>query len=107
MSAQLHQELATRDMQMAQFYDGTKNYGSAKTYYAEVINKYPDSELAKQARERMAELAGQAGFPGEAAGVVCRPVPGKPGARGAGQDARDQERHAARPQPPADDRRPD
>jgi len=29
VSAQLHQELASRDMQMAQFYDGTKNYGAA------------------------------------------------------------------------------
>jgi outer membrane protein assembly factor BamD (BamD/ComL family) len=63
VSAQLHQELASRDMQMAQFYDGTKNYGSAKTYYAEVINKYPDSELANRARDRMTEIAGQPEFP--------------------------------------------
>jgi len=63
VSARLHQELALRNMQMAQFYDGTKNYGSAKTYYAEVINKYPDSELAQRARERMTALAGQPDFP--------------------------------------------
>jgi outer membrane protein assembly factor BamD (BamD/ComL family) len=63
VSAQLHQELASRDMQMAQFYDGTKNYGSAKTYYAEVIHKYPDSELAKQARERYAQIGGEPDFP--------------------------------------------
>ena len=63
VSAQLHQELASRDMQMAQFYDGTKNYGSAKTYYAEVIEKYPDSELAQRARERMTEIAGEPEFP--------------------------------------------
>ena len=63
VSARLHQELASRDMQMAQFYDGTKNYGSAKTYYAEVIDKYPDSELAQRARVRMTELAGQPEFP--------------------------------------------
>jgi outer membrane protein assembly factor BamD (BamD/ComL family) len=63
VGARLHQELASRDMQMAQFYDGTKNYGSAKTYYAEVIDKYPDSDLAQRARERMTELAGQPEFP--------------------------------------------
>jgi outer membrane protein assembly factor BamD (BamD/ComL family) len=63
VSAQLHQELASRDMQMAQFYDGTKNYGSAKTYYAEVIDKYPDSELAQRAKQRMTELAGLPDFP--------------------------------------------
>lgn len=63
VSAKLHQELASRDMQMAQFYDGTKNYGSAKTYYAEVVDKYPDSELATRARERMTEIAGEPEFP--------------------------------------------
>jgi outer membrane protein assembly factor BamD (BamD/ComL family) len=63
VSAQLHQELASRDMKMARFYDGTKNYASAKTYYAEVIDKYPDSQLAQQAKERMTELAGLPDFP--------------------------------------------
>lgn len=63
VGGQLHQELATRDMQMAQFYDGTKNYASAKTYYAEVIDKYPESEMATQARERMTQLAGEQDFP--------------------------------------------
>lgn len=63
VSAQLHQELASRDMQMAQFYDGTKNYGSAKTYYAEVINKYPDSELANTAKERMVAMEALPEFP--------------------------------------------
>ncbi|MGD9634326.1 MAG: outer membrane protein assembly factor BamD [Pirellulales bacterium] len=63
VSGQLHQELASRDMQMAQFYDGTKNYGAAKTYYAEVINKYPDSEFAKSAKERMLAMGGLPEFP--------------------------------------------
>lgn len=63
VSAQLLQELASRDMQMAQFYDGTKNYGSAKTYYAEVINKYPDSEFAQSAKERMLAMEGLPEFP--------------------------------------------
>jgi len=59
VSAQLHQELAMRDMNMAEHYDGTKHYGSAKEYYAEVIRKYPDSELAQRARERMAQISGE------------------------------------------------
>jgi TolA-binding protein len=63
VSAQLHQELASRDMQMAQFYDGTKNYGSAKTYYAEVINKYPESELAQTAKDRMLAMDSLPDFP--------------------------------------------
>lgn len=63
VSAQLHQEVASRDMKMARFYDGTKNYASAKTYYAEVIEKYPDSQFAQQAKERMTELASLPDFP--------------------------------------------
>ena len=58
-SADLNRMVATRDMRMAQYYDGTKYYGAARGYYAEVINKYPDSELAQQARDRLAELGGE------------------------------------------------
>jgi outer membrane protein assembly factor BamD (BamD/ComL family) len=56
-SAQLNQELASRTMRMAQYYDGTKYYASARGYYAEVIRKYPDSELAQEAKERLAKIA--------------------------------------------------
>lgn len=59
VAAQLHQELAMRDMNMARHYDNTKHYGSAKEYYAEVIRKYPESELARQARERLAQISGE------------------------------------------------
>jgi outer membrane protein assembly factor BamD (BamD/ComL family) len=57
VSAQLNLELASRDMKMAKYYDGIKHYGSAKEYYAIVIKKYPDSELAKEARDRMGAIA--------------------------------------------------
>ena len=97
MSAQLHQEIASRDMRMAQYYDGTKNYGSAKTYYAEVIEKYPDSELAKQARERVTQIAGEPDFPEKRLAWFVDVFPEEPGARVAGQCAGDQERHADRP----------
>lgn len=63
VGARLHQELASRDMKMAKYYDGIKNYGSAKTYYAEVIQKYPDSQLAQTARTRMTEIGGEPDFP--------------------------------------------
>ena len=57
VSGQLHQELAMRDMNMARHYDNTKQYGAAKTYYAEVDRKYPNSELAQEARERITAIA--------------------------------------------------
>lgn len=57
VSAQLSEELAQRDMTMGKYYDGIKHYGSAKQYYAIVIKKYPESDLAKEARERMGTIA--------------------------------------------------
>jgi hypothetical protein len=59
VEAQLKQQIAMRDYRMAEHFDGTKNYGSAKIYYARVIQKYPDTDLAARARERVAELAGE------------------------------------------------
>ena len=48
VEGQLNLEIATRDYRMAEYFDGTKHYGAAKHYYAEVIEKYPDTELATQ-----------------------------------------------------------
>jgi TolA-binding protein len=56
VEGQLNLEIATRDYRMAEYFDGTKHYGSARIYYAKVIKKYPDSELAKLARDRVAEI---------------------------------------------------
>jgi outer membrane protein assembly factor BamD (BamD/ComL family) len=57
VSAQLNEELASRDMKMAKYYDGIKHFGSAKEYYAIVVKKYPESEMAKEAQRRMGEIA--------------------------------------------------
>ena len=57
VSAQLKQEIATRDYRMAKYYDDTKYYGSAKIYYAEVLKKYPNTDYAVEARERIAQIA--------------------------------------------------
>jgi TolA-binding protein len=59
VEGQLNLEIATRDYRMAEYFDGTKYYGAARHYYAEVIKKYPDTDLAKQARDRMAQIGGE------------------------------------------------
>jgi TolA-binding protein len=59
VAAQLNLEIATRDYRMAEYFDGTKHYGAARYYYAQVIKKYPDTELATQARERVAQIGGE------------------------------------------------
>jgi TolA-binding protein len=54
--AQLHRELAQREYNMGEHFDGIEEYGSARYYYAEVIKNYPDSQLAADARQRLAEI---------------------------------------------------
>jgi TolA-binding protein len=57
--AQLNLEIATRDYRMAEYFDGTKHYGAARYYYAQVLKKYPETELATKARERMGQIASE------------------------------------------------
>ncbi|HEX2477097.1 MAG TPA: outer membrane protein assembly factor BamD, partial [Lacipirellulaceae bacterium] len=59
VESQLNLEIATRDYRMAEYFDGTKHYGAARYYYAQVMKKYPNTELATQARERLAQIGGE------------------------------------------------
>lgn len=59
VESQLNKEIATRDYRMAEYYDKKAEYGAAKFYYAEVVKKYPDTELAKQATDRVAAIRGE------------------------------------------------
>jgi outer membrane protein assembly factor BamD (BamD/ComL family) len=56
---QLNLEIATRDYRMAEYFDGTKHYGAARYYYAQVVKKYPETELGAKARERMGQIANE------------------------------------------------
>nr|MBA3482993.1 outer membrane protein assembly factor BamD [Pirellulales bacterium] len=58
VDGQLNQQLAQREFNMGEHFDNLEEYGSAKFYYAELIEEYPDSELAATARERMAAIGG-------------------------------------------------
>ena len=75
VSAQLNLELAERDMKMAKYYDGIKEYGAAKDYYAIVIKKYPDSELAKEARDRATAIGGLPDEPSKPLAPVVKLFP--------------------------------
>jgi TolA-binding protein len=59
VEGQLNLEIATRDYRMAEYNDGTKHYGAARYYYQQVVQKYPDTELAKQARDRLAQITSE------------------------------------------------
>jgi hypothetical protein len=60
---------------MAEYYEGTKHYDSARFWYASVIRKYPESELASRARDRMVALADSPGQPAKKLAWLIEKLP--------------------------------
>jgi outer membrane protein assembly factor BamD (BamD/ComL family) len=75
VEGQLNLELATRDYRMAEHYDGTKHYGAARHYYNEVLKDYPNTELATQARDRIAQIASEPDEPAKPLGAIVELFP--------------------------------
>ncbi len=55
---QILEEKANRDFAMAEYYENHKYYGSARMYYQDLIQKYPSTEKAKDARARLDAIKG-------------------------------------------------
>jgi len=53
----LRGQRALRELELARYYDRLKYYGAAKRHYTEVAKQWPQTPLAEQANERMAQLA--------------------------------------------------
>src|SRR3954447_7588204 len=75
VEAQLNSEIATRDYRMAGYYDKKKDFGAARYYYAEVIKKYPDTELAKKSRDRVGEIKAEPDDPSKPLGFLVDRLP--------------------------------
>lgn len=61
--AKLNRELALREFNMGRHFENIEWYGSAKMYYAQVLEDYPNTPLAEQARERLAAIEGEPDAP--------------------------------------------
>ena len=48
--AQIVEEKANREFTLAEYYEQHKYYGAARMYYKAVIDEYPSTEKAKEAR---------------------------------------------------------
>ncbi len=55
--------MATRDIQVAQYWDKGEHYGAARIYYAQVLKDYPQTPFADAAKTRMAALEGKPNEP--------------------------------------------
>jgi outer membrane protein assembly factor BamD (BamD/ComL family) len=56
VEARIHQNWAQRDWQMAQFFEGRDQYGAARYYYEQIVQAYPQSDMAAKSRTRMAAI---------------------------------------------------
>lgn len=54
----IHAQLAEREWAMGQFYEKKSEYGAARYYYENLIRDYPQTELARQAEQRLQALSG-------------------------------------------------
>ena len=61
--AEVKAQMATRDIQLAQYWDKGDHYGAARIYYAQVIKDYPQTPFAEQAKTRLAALEGKPNEP--------------------------------------------
>ncbi|MEO2046211.1 MAG: tetratricopeptide repeat protein [Pirellulales bacterium] len=75
VEAQLNKQLVMREWRMAEYYEGTKHYDSARFWYARVIRKYPESELASRARDRMVALVDSPGHPAKKLAWLIEKLP--------------------------------
>ncbi|QDU58768.1 tol-pal system protein YbgF [Aeoliella mucimassa] len=76
--AEVNQAIVQRDMAMASHYENTGHYGAARIYYGEVMKKYPESQLASAARERLSAIADEPALPEEPAKWLIEMFPENP-----------------------------
>ena len=62
---QIAKQQALRHWKMAEYYDKGDHFGAAKQYYIRVVEKYPNTELANQAKTRLAAITNQPDSPDE------------------------------------------
>ena len=61
--AQIIEEKANREFTLAEYYEQHKYYGAARMYYKSVIDDYPSTEKAKEARVRMEKIRNEPDSP--------------------------------------------
>ncbi len=53
---EINRQMAEKEYQVAKFYDKTYKFRAAKTYYNNVIEKWPDNKLAKSAQKALDKM---------------------------------------------------
>jgi outer membrane protein assembly factor BamD (BamD/ComL family) len=61
--AEVKAQMATRDIQLAQYWEKGDHYGAARIYYAQVLKDYPQTQFADAAKTKLAALEGKPNEP--------------------------------------------
>jgi len=61
--AQIMEEKANREFSIAQYYDRRKEFRAARIYYQSVIDDFPGTAKAKEARARLEQIRGEPDVP--------------------------------------------
>ena len=75
IEAMINRNRATRDWEMAKFYEEREYYKAARYYYTQLIEGFPNSELATQAREQIAAIRDKPDTPPERLGWLMQVFP--------------------------------
>ncbi len=75
--AEIHAQQALRTYTIAQFYDNGKYYRAARIYYADLAEKYPQTQLAQLARQRLETIRGEPDFPPDRFALLAEIFDGK------------------------------
>jgi outer membrane protein assembly factor BamD (BamD/ComL family) len=54
--AQIIEEKANREFELGKYYEKQSYYGAARMYYTNLINEYPMTDRAKEAKTRLAAI---------------------------------------------------
>ena len=73
---EIHALKAERDWKTGEYYAKTAHYGAARRYYEKVVQEYPNSSFARDARARMDEYAGRPDTPAHPLAWATEWVPG-------------------------------
>ena len=68
---------AMHDWTMAQYYDGRREFAAAAFYYKQVTQKYDDTNLADEARTRLAQLGDEPAKPSQKRPGLARLFPSR------------------------------
>jgi len=75
LKAEVRAAIAHRDWDLAEYYASRDHYGSARYYYAQIVNDFPDTQLAQAASQRIKNYEGEPDVPSSNLEWIAKIIP--------------------------------